>query len=250
MIDAYTVTVVCAVFLLAGTVKGVIGLGLPSVSLALLAVTLDLTSAMALLLIPSFATNLWQAVVGGHLTAAVKRLWPFLLAATVTVWLGALALPRVDLSILTLLLGILLALYAGLSLAGLAVRISSVREGWLGPLTGAVNGVLTGMTGSFVVPGVIYLAALGMPREMFIQAMGLLFTLSTVALAVALGGHGLLTLQLGALSAAGLAPAILGMVLGTLLRRRLGEAQFRRLFFVALLILGFYIITSAGRALA
>ncbi|MCP4766807.1 MAG: TSUP family transporter [Gammaproteobacteria bacterium] len=94
-----------ATFLLAGTVKGVIGLGLPTVSLAILTVAIDLPSAMALLLVPSFATNLWQAVVGGNARVLMLRLWPFLLTATLTVWIGAMALTNIDLSLLSALLG-------------------------------------------------------------------------------------------------------------------------------------------------
>ena len=105
MFDALTILAIAGTFLLAGTVKGVIGLGLPTVSLALLTVAIDLPHAMALLLVPSFITNLWQAAVGGNGGAILRRLWPFLLMATGTVWLGATALTRVDLSLLSALLG-------------------------------------------------------------------------------------------------------------------------------------------------
>ena len=245
MFETPTIIAIVATFFLAGAVKGVIGLGLPTVSLALLTVAIDLPSAMALLLVPSFVTNLWQALVGGHLKAALGRIWPFLFIATVTVWLGALALTRVDLSWLSALLGALLIIYAAFSLAGLRLAVTARQEAWTGPLAGAANGILTGMTGSFVVPGVLYLQALGLTRDMLIQAMGLLFTASTIALAVALGGNDLLSLELGTWSAAALLPAILGMWIGQRVRRGLSEQLFRRVFFVALLLLGGYIIAGA-----
>ncbi|MDH3473833.1 MAG: TSUP family transporter, partial [Rhodospirillales bacterium] len=119
MFDAFTILAIVGTFLIAGTVKGVIGLGLPTVSLALLTVAIDLPHAMALLLVPSFVTNVWQAVVGENGFAILRRLWPFLLMATATVWLGALALTRVDLSLLSALLGGLLVVYSAVSLAGL-----------------------------------------------------------------------------------------------------------------------------------
>ena len=174
---------VAATFLLAGTVKGVIGLGLPTVSLAILTVLLDLPSAMALLLVPSFVTNLWQAMVGGNGMVILRRIWPFLVMATVTVWLGATALTRVDLAWLSALLGILLVSYAAISLSGYRIALDMRQEVWAGPLIGTANGILTGMTGSFVVPGVMFLQAIGLPRDMLIQAMGMLFTVSTLALA-------------------------------------------------------------------
>ena len=92
MLDPDTLIIVAATFLLAGAVKGVIGLGLPSVSLGILTAAIDLPTAMALLLAPSFVTNLWQGVVGGKLREILVRTWPFLLAATVTIPIGALAL--------------------------------------------------------------------------------------------------------------------------------------------------------------
>ncbi len=245
MFETPILIAIAGTFFLAGAVKGVIGLGLPTVSLALLTVAIDLPSAMALLLVPSFVTNLWQALVGGHLKAALGRIWPFLFMATVTVWLGALALTRVDLAWLSALLGALLVVYAAFSLAGLRLAVTARQEAWTGPLAGAANGILTGMTGSFVVPGVLYLQALGLTRDTLIQAMGLLFTASTIALAVALGGNDLLSLELGVWSAAAVLPAILGMALGRRVRRRLSEQLFRRVFFIALLLLGGYIIAGA-----
>lgn len=245
MIDAFTVLVIIATFLIAGTVKGVIGLGLPTVSLAVLTVAIDLPTAMALLLVPSFITNVWQAAVGGNGRAIFGRLWPFLLMATATVWLGATALTRIDLSLLSALLGALLVVYSTVDLAGFRFTIATRQEAWIGPLIGTANGILTGMTGSFVVPGVLFLQAIGLPRDMLIQAMGMLFTASTLALAVALQGNGLLTTELGKLSAAALLPAIIGMVLGQRIRQKLSEQLFRRVFFISLLMLGAYIIANA-----
>jgi uncharacterized membrane protein YfcA len=245
MFDAFTILAVAGTFLLAGAVKGVIGLGLPTVSLALLTVAIGLPEAMNLLLVPSLVTNLWQAGVGGHGREVLRRLWPFLLMATATVWLGAGALTRVDLSLLSALLGLLLVVYAGISLAGFRFALSARQALWAGPFVGAVNGLLTGMTGSFVVPGVMFLQAIGLPRDMLIQAMGMLFTVSTLALAAALRGNGLMTAELGFLSAAALLPAIAGMAAGQRVRKILPETRFRRVFFAALLVLGAYIVASA-----
>ena len=245
MMDSTILLAVAATFLLAGTVKGVIGLGLPTVSLAILTVLLDLPSAMALLLVPSFVTNLWQAMVGGNGVVILRRIWPFLIMATVTVWLGATALTRIELSWLSALLGVLLVSYASISLSGYRIALNMRQEVWAGPLIGTANGILTGMTGSFVVPGVMFLQAIGLPRDMLIQAMGMLFTVSTLALGAALQGNNLLTGELSIVSAAALVPALLGMVFGQSIRQRLSEDKFRKVFFVALLLLGAYIIASA-----
>ena len=88
-----------------------IGLGLPTVCLALLTVAADLPTAMALLLVPSFATNLWQGLVGGQTKAILKRLWPFLAMATMTVWIGGMTMTPGTLPYLSGLLGLLLLIY-------------------------------------------------------------------------------------------------------------------------------------------
>jgi len=245
MPDTATLFTVTLTFLLAGTVKGVVGLGLPSIALALLTATQGLHSAMALLIMPSLVTNIWQALSGGYGRRTLTRTWPFLLAAILTVWIGALALTRVDVAWLSGLLGVLLAAYALFALTRAAVRIPPAAEPWAGPLLGGVNGVLTGMTGAFAFPGVLYLQGLGLPRDQLVQAMGMLFTASTLALALALGGHRLLGWDTGLLSAGAVLPALLGMALGRRLRCRLPEPVFRRVFFLALLALGVYILIQA-----
>ncbi len=245
MPDLPTIAAVLLVFLLAGSVKGVIGLGLPTVSLSLLTIILDLPSAMVLLLVPSFVTNLWQALVGGHTGLILRRLWFFFLMSGATVWLGALALTRVGPDSLSALLGVLLAIYGGVSLAGFQLALSARQEFRYGPVLGAINGVLTGMTGSFGVPGIMFLQAIGLPRVMLIQAMGMLFTISSFALALALQSNRLISLDLGALSAAAVLPALLGMWAGARLGRRLSEQRFRRVFFYSMLLIGLYIIAHA-----
>ena len=250
MTETFTVIIISATFLLAGSVKGVIGLGLPTVSLGLLAAILDLTTAMALLLIPSFVTNIWQASVGGNAKKILQRIWPFLCLATVTIWLGATALAAINPLYLSILLGILLLAYSSLSLMGFRLSISPQHEKWSGTLLGAANGVFTGMTGSFVVPGVMYLQAIGLPRDMLVQAMGMLFSLSTIGLAFALQKNNLLTSELATISAFAVVPSIIGMVVGQKIRKSLPETRFRQIFFVSILLLGAFIIAKSGLALA
>ena len=65
---------VSAVFVLAGVVKGVIGLGLPTLSMALLALWMPPATAAALLIAPSLVTNLWQLQPWGGVPAMLRRL--------------------------------------------------------------------------------------------------------------------------------------------------------------------------------
>ena len=234
--------IVGVTFLIAGVVKGMIGLGLPTVSLALLTATLGLKPAMALLLLPSLVTNVWQGLMGGEFLSITRRLWTLLVSVCVATWLGVHVLATTDTALLSALLGVLLGVYSALSLVQPRVPSLGKSEVWLSPMIGGINGILTGMTGSFVVPGVLYLQALALPRDTLIQAMGILFTVSTVALALSLSDHRLLSMELGALSTGAIIPALIGMVLGQKVRQRLSETTFKKVFFALLLVLGVYIV--------
>jgi uncharacterized membrane protein YfcA len=249
VIDTSSILVLIGTFILGGTFKGVIGLGLVTISLALLTVAINLPTAMALLIVPSFVTNIWQAFVGRSTKVILRRIWPFLLMATITVWLGTIVLTRVNLTLISTLLGVLLIAYSFINLCGFKISIKTSQKVWVGILTGAINGVLTGMTGSFVVPGVMFLQSINLPRDALIQAMGMLFTVSSLALGLALRQNDLLTNELGVLSLAAVLPAIVGMIFGQMIRKRLSEQLFRKVFFISLLVLGLCIIVIKIRAL-
>ena len=162
-------------------------------------------------------------------------------------WFGAIALTRVDLDVLSALLGLLLVAYGGLSLAGIRLTISARSEGWIGLVFGAANGILTGMTGSFAVPGVMYLQGIGLSRNILIQSMGMLSTASTVALALALGTNALLSAELVIAYLLAIVPSLIGTWAGQNLRRRLSETQFRGTLSIGIVLLGIYILIKASR---
>ena len=245
MFEPTTVIIILGTFLFAGIVKGIIGLGLPTISLALLTIATSLPTSLALLLVPSLVTYIWQAVVGGKFREILTRLWPLFLTAAFTVWFGVLVLSSVELTLLSTLLGTLLMIYAVINLSGYIFNLNTRHEWGGGFLAGSVNGILTGMTGSFVVPGVFYLQSIGLRRDMLIQSMGILFTVSTLALMFSLHGNEFLNLELGIWSSVSVVPAIFGMAIGQLIRKGLSEKTFRKLFFLIILAIGTYIVVTA-----
>lgn len=240
-----TTLLIFATFLLAGAIKGVIGLGLPSISLAILTVAINLESAMALLLAPSLITNLWQGLSGGHSLYLLQRLRLFLSIAAVSVLAGAAVFKLLDPVWLSALLGLLIFSYALLSLLGLTFKTPRQGENITASLCGLANGVFMGLTGSSVVPGVMYLQSLDLDRNQLVQAMGILFSISTVALGLALWWQARLPSELGILSVAAVAPALAGMYVGRHVRQHLSEQRFRQVFFTSLLLLGLYIVLTS-----
>jgi uncharacterized membrane protein YfcA len=232
---------VLAVFALAGFIKGIIGLGLPTISMGLLAVVLSPVEAAALLILPSLVTNVWQMLDGPHLRSLLRRLWPLNLGVCVGTWAGAAFLSGLGGPYGALALGIALMAYAASGLVALKLAVPAGVEGWMGPLAGAGTGAITAATGVFVIPAVPYLQAIGLTKDELVQALGLSFTVSTLALAVTLAGGADLDVGLAGPSAAGVAVALAGMRLGQAVRARLSAATFRLWFFAGLLALGAYL---------
>lgn len=244
MWDAQTLAVVGGTFVLAGMVKGVVGFGMPTVAVGLLAASIGLTPALALMVLPTVVTNLWQGLAGGALLVILRRFWTLLAAACLGIWAGVAVLARSDPAVLSALLGVMLCIYGGLGLRNISLPPPGRRERWLSPALGAVNGLLTGLTGTFVVPSMPYFQALALPRDLLVQTMGVLFTVSTVAIAAALADQRLISGEVGLMSAAAVIPALAGMMLGRQFRQHLSERAFRRVLYVALLLLGLYLVVK------
>ncbi|HEX8592058.1 MAG TPA: sulfite exporter TauE/SafE family protein [Pseudomonas sp.] len=235
---------VLGTFLLAGTVKGVIGLGLPTVAMGLLGLAMLPAQAAALLIIPSTFTNLWQLATGGHLRVLMRRLWPLLIMIAVGTGLGSLGLGMGGGPAMTRALGAALLLYALSGLFLPVFRIPVRHEIWLGPVCGLVTGIITSATGVFVIPAVPYLQALGLERNPLVQALGLSFTVSTLALAGGLFWNNALGASELSASLLALVPALLGMLLGQWLRQRISAQLFKRIFFIGMGGLGLHLLVA------
>jgi uncharacterized membrane protein YfcA len=233
----FLAVVVGLTFILAGFVKGVIGLGLPTVAIGLLGLVMTPAQAVALLVVPSLVTNLWQLAAGPGLLALLQRLWPMLLGICAGTAGGAALGLHADEHANTLL-GVALIAYAVFGLSKKRFTVSARAEDGLAPLIGACTGLVTAATGVFVLPAVPYLQALDLGKNELVQALGLSFTVSTLAMALALFGHGSFHFQAAGLSLAALAPALVGMFLGQWVRTRVRAETFRLCFFAGLLLLG------------
>jgi uncharacterized protein len=237
-VETQFLTAVAGAYLLAGFVKGVIGMGLPTVAIGLLGLMVTPAQAAAILVVPSLATNVWQGLAGGELRALLRRLWPMLAGVCIGTIVGALTLPRGNGAQATVGLGLALATYAALGLFKVHFFVPPRAEGWIGLVVGIATGVVTVATGVFAMPMVPFIQALQLERDRLVQALGLSFTFCTVALALALYHAGEIRLSLAWPALLALVAALIGMPLGQLVRGRIPPATFRLWFFIALLVLG------------
>lgn len=236
-----------AVFVLAGFVKGVIGMGLPTVAMGLLSVAMPPAQAAALLVLPSLVTNLWQ-IFGPGWWALVRRMATMLAGVCLGIAAGAgwLTGQGGGSARVTAALGVALIAYALLGLLKVRLRVPAQHERWLSPVVGLTTGLVTAASGVFVIPAVPYLNALGLEKEDLVRALGISFLVSTIALAVSLRSGGALEMGNAVGSLLALLPALLGMALGQWVRLRVRPELFKKIFFSGLLALGCYLVLRSA----
>ncbi len=236
-----------AVFLLAGTVKGLVGLGLPTITIALTSLVLPLTEAVALIALPTIFTNVWQAAVGGKFWVILRRqgplIVPLMVALYVTMWLVGQKGPPWAF----LVLAAVLIIYSGLGLLRIRLRIHADLEKPLAPAIGLVSGFVAGLVGVPIIPLMPYLQGLDIKPAELVQSLGVVLCATSLTLAASLLVFGLLDGQRAVVSAAAVVPALAGMWVGQQIRNRLSVEQFRLAVFWALLLTGLY--TFASRVL-
>lgn len=236
---------VALALLLAGFVKGVLGLGLPTVSMGLLAVTMPPAQALAIVIVPAIATNIWQTFVGPYLRDIVRRLWPLMVGTLVGIWLASGLLTGPYARYGPIVLGVLLVIYAIIGLSKFSFHVGRRDEKWVGGIVGLVTGVVSAATGVQVIPSMPYMQSIGMEKDELVQALGVFFTVATVALAFELTGVGLLTAATALPGAVAIVAAFTGVFIGQAVRSRMQPEAFRQWFLTAMILLGIYLVGSA-----
>ena len=232
---------IAAAFLLAGFIKGVIGLGLPTVSMGLLAVTMPPSQALAIVIAPAIVTNIWQTFVGPYLRNIIIRLWPLMLGTAFGIWLNGDMLTGPYARYGTVILGILLAIYATISLRKFTFSVAPSNEKWIGGIVGVITGVISAATGVQVVPSMPFMQSIGMEKDELVQALGVYFTVATLALAFNLTAAGLLSAATALPGVIALVASFVGMFIGQAVRTRMDPDTFRRWFLIAMIFLGLYL---------
>lgn len=229
------------VFVAAGIVKGISGMGLPTLSMALLGLFMPSASAAALMVLPSLATNIAQCV-GPHWRDLAKRLWPMWLALAGTTVFSPLPGLGDASRVAQATLGVVLVAYGLWGCIKPTLPQPGRHSRTWGGAAGGASGLLTAATGIFVMPLVPYLQWLRLDKGAMIQALGLSFTVATLALMLRLGRE---PLAVSALDPSGtalaLGAAFIGLRLGTRWRDRLPPNTFQRALYAVFIVLGLVI---------
>jgi uncharacterized membrane protein YfcA len=232
------------VFLIAGVVMGLVGMGLPTITIAITSLVVPLSDTIALVALPTIFTNLWQAAVGGNFRKILRRQWPLIVPLAVMLYLTMWAVGRKGPEWAFLVLAAVLVIYSALGLFRIRLHIHTDIEKPLAPVIGVISGFVAGVVGVPVVPLMPYLQGLDVKPSELVQTLGVVLCGTSLALAVSLLKFGLLDGPHAIVSAIAVVPAIAGMWAGTRIRLRLSIEQFRLAVLWALLLTGLYTFAS------
>jgi uncharacterized membrane protein YfcA len=232
-----TLVALLVVLLFGGVVKGATGVGLPLVLVPLATQFLPVSVAVALLTVPMIATNITQAMEGGHTLAAIRRMLPTLVCVVIGLLIGVHLLLTIDRRLLSLILGICFIGLAAMLAFLPRVRISHRTARWAGPAVGFAAGVLGGMSAMFGPPMIAYLVGTGVEPDSFVKQMAIFAFTASLTMLVALGGSGAMSGMDMLVSAAAIIPIQAGMPFGRWLRRR-AKPQWFRIAVLTVLALG------------
>lgn len=222
----------------AGLVKGMVGVGFPVVAMSILTVFMEPIVAVGLVSIPVLVTNGWQAFQAQNYAAVFSRFWALIITLVVGTWIGGLAVAQVNTNVLLGAIGAVAMLFSLFSVLSPNFNISSGQEKFFGPLTGAVAGVMGGLTTVHGPPVMMYLLALNLKKDEFVGTVGMIWLCGSVPMVIAYMYKGVLGPTEIAWSLLAIIPSCIGLYFGTLLRGKINQKAFKNLIIVALFIIG------------
>ncbi|MCH9675569.1 MAG: sulfite exporter TauE/SafE family protein [Gammaproteobacteria bacterium] len=229
--------VIGATFLAGGFVKGIIGIGLPLVVVPVVATYSNPLTAVGLMFAPAITSNIMQAYQAKLTLDTVQRFWPAMVAVMIGAAIGSSFLSRAEEGPATLVLSIVVILFCASQFVTNLPPIPKSREPMFTAVAGVASGTIGGLSGFFGLMLVPYLFALKLSKEDFVATIALLYLCGVIGLYVTMGISGGLTQQGVLVSVAATVPTLLGVWLGSLLRKHVSEALFRKTLILVLLLI-------------
>lgn len=243
--DPWLVAYLAACLLAAGLAKGLTGLGLPVIAIPFMSLAVDFRFAVAMMPVSLVVSNIWQVGTSRERVWATTAYWPVALTIPVGTAIGVYSLANVDEAVLKAVIGVCVVAFVLFNIARPAWRLAPRDARWIGPLAGLTGGILGGLAAIFAPPIVVYLLSVGLTRERFVAAVGVLYLVGSVSLAIFLTAFTMMTPALWLWSALAFLPVLLGQVAGGAARRFVSESLFRRIVLFLMLVAGANMIRAA-----
>ena len=224
---------------LAGFVKGATGLGYSTCALPFLVAAIGLRSAIVIVPIPAMAANIGLLFGAGHIKETLQRFWIFYAATIPGIFYGTRLLGSIDQQSATRVLGLITVAYVIYGIIHPNFHLPEPSERRLQLPAGLLNGFLTGLTGSQIMPLLPFMVSLRLDPDRFVQAINVAVVTASLILILALFTGGLMTWPLLVLSILGVLPALLGVYIGNRMRSHIPLPRFRMVVLFMLLVMGF-----------
>ena len=236
VITNYLVFLTIVVFLLAGMVKGSIGMGLPLVSITLLSFYTTPRLAMMLIIVPTLATNFLQfyrSVDRVNMVLSNKFLLVSLFVCTFTVSFFSFSLEQKTLSFL---LGLIILIFVIYRWSGFSPSFGLGFDKILQVGSGAIIGTAAGFTHVWAPTIAVLLVIRKANKEQFVALTGLFIFVGSTGLFFTHYLIDLLDRQSLIFSTLMIIPSVVGFLIGEKIRSSISEKLFETLLMFFLLI--------------
>lgn len=223
---------------IAGVVKGMIGVGMPVVAFPMLSMLVDVQTAVMLLSMPLVLSNIPQALEGGFVGKTLWSLAPVLAGMVPGIWIGAAVLLNADPAVAKIAAGAGVILVAAVSLLAPNLQIKQRMIGLVGLGAGFCGGLLGGIAALSGPLVFIFLLAKGLSGKAFTKEASMFLVVSSVLLALALTSSQKFDWRDVLISTLATLPVVAGMLAGQKVRGAVPAGAFRTLVVLAVLLSG------------
>jgi len=241
-IDSVILIQVVLIFLAGGMVKGLIGVGLPTVTLTLLSFVFDIKDSISIILIPVILTNLYQMLDGNSLKEIIGEVKFFLIGSFLFIFPGFYFLTILKSDTILAILALLLIINSFMSLMKYEIKLKNYKSKVIQLGIGSLTGITTGVTSIYTMPFIFLIQSLNYSKNKVIQLMGLSFFIFACMQLILFSSHGMIDFDKLSISLLACLPILAGVYFGTALRKKISETLFKTLFNIMLVAMGSLLI--------
>ena len=241
-IDYFILFQVILIFFVGGVVKGLIGVGLPTVTLTFLSFIFDIKLSISIILLPIILSNLYQMIDGKYLKQIINDTKFFHISAFLFIFPGFYFLLLLNSNTILIILAVILILNSFLGLVKYEIRFKNFKSKYYQFFIGSTTGLVTGVTGIYTMPFIFLIQSLQYTKNKVIQLMGFTFFILACTQFLLFGLNDLINIKILILSSIACIPIIIGVYLGKTLRIKISEVIFKLLFNLMLIIMGSLLI--------
>ena len=246
-LEFWQIIAIRAVCLFGGFTKGVTGFALPLIMVSGMAMVIDPKLAISAIVLPTFVSNIWQALQNGYVAAldAFKKHGLLITLTLLMIFIHAQWIGGLNFEILLTILGGSIAIISLVQIVGVKIELPESRRTLGAIVASQIAGFFGALSGTWGPPTMIYLLAINTPKAEQTRVAGISFGLGALVFAIAHGRSGLITKDTLLFSLLLLIPVTIGQIIGNRAQDKIDQATFRKAVLWVLFIAGLNILRKA-----